>query len=72
MSLGHVEAGAAPAEAPIELLADGARLHHLEIMSAGLAEYLTAIPAEKRLIAITHVIEVGLTEVLARRERWKK
>jgi hypothetical protein len=70
MSLGNLvndEVTEAPAEAPIELLTQGARLR-LEIPCSGLAEYLRAIPAEKRIIAMTHVIEVGLTEV-ARRQR---
>ena len=67
LNLVNDEVTATPAEAPIELLSEGARLC-LEIPSSGLLEYLRAIPAEKRIIAMTHVIQVGLTEV-ARRQR---
>ena len=57
-------------DAAIELMPDGARVN-VEIASPGLAEYLRAIPAEKRLIAMTHVIVVGLTEVTRRHRRPK-
>ena len=70
MTVAQEDAMADSLDAPIELMPDGARVH-VEIASSGLAEYLRAIPAEKRLIAMTHLIEVGLTEV-ARRQRRPK
>jgi hypothetical protein len=66
MSQVHRDLAVAPAERNVELLSDGARLN-LEIPCSPLAEYLRAIPEEKRIIAITHVIEVGLMEVARRR-----
>ena len=70
MTVAQEEATADPLDASIELMPDGARVN-VAIASSGLAEYLRAIPAEKRLIAMTHVIEVGLTEVARRHRRPK-
>jgi hypothetical protein len=63
---------AAVAIGPIQVLSTTVRVHQLTIERPAVAAYLQTIAAEKREIAFVHALEVGVTELLARRERAKK
>ena len=48
------------------------RIHDLCIERPAIIAYLQAIPPSKQTIALVHALEVGITELVARRERFKK
>jgi hypothetical protein len=62
---------AATAGRSVELLGNTMTIHQLFIERASIVTYLQTIPLEKQEIALVHALEVGVTEVLARRERHK-
>jgi hypothetical protein len=53
----------------VELLGNTMTIHRLFIERASIVSYLQTIPLEKQEIALVHALEVGVTEVMARRER---
>ncbi|MBI3403086.1 MAG: hypothetical protein HY048_16870 [Acidobacteria bacterium] len=55
----------------VELLGNTMTIHQLFIERASIVSYLQTIPLEKQEIALVHALEVGVTEVMARRERHK-
>ena len=63
---------AAMAERPIEVESNTVRVHELVIERPAIAEYLEHIAPDKLDIALVHALEVGVTELVARRERFKK
>jgi hypothetical protein len=58
-----------PAGRSVELLGNTMTIHRLFIERASIVSYLQTIPLEKQEIALVHALEVGVTEVMARRER---
>jgi hypothetical protein len=63
---------AAETERPIEVLSTTVRVHELTIERPAIAAYLEHIAPDKLEIALVHALEVGVTELVARRERFKK
>jgi hypothetical protein len=62
---------AASTEQPVEVLATTMRIHELSIERPAILAYLRTIPPEKQALALVHALEVGVTEMAARRERFK-
>jgi hypothetical protein len=46
-------------------------IHNLRIDRSGVVAYLRTIPPEKQEIALIHALEVGVTELIARRGRFR-
>ena len=69
--LSQVESFAEPAEPSVEVLSTTMRIHDLSIERPAVIAYMQTIPADKRSIALVHALEVGITELLSRRERFK-
>jgi hypothetical protein len=61
---------AASNDPSVEVLANEARIHELCIERPAIVAYLRTIPPGKQAIALVHALEVGVTEMLARRERF--
>jgi len=62
---------AASTEQPVEVLATTMRIRELSIERPAILAYLRTIPPEKQALALVHALEVGVTEMAARRERFK-
>jgi hypothetical protein len=62
----------ASTEPSVEVLSDSMLIHELCIERPAIIAYLQAIPADKQTIALVHAIEVGVTELVARRQRFRK
>lgn len=62
---------AATTERPVQVLSSTVRIHDLTIDRPKVAGYLEGIAPDKQEIALIHAIEVGVTELLARREKFK-
>jgi len=62
---------AASTEQAVEVLATTMRIHDLSIERPAIVAYLRNIPPDKQAIALVHALEVGVTEMAARRERFK-
>ena len=62
---------AASTERPVQVLATTMTIHELTIERPAIVAYLQNIPADKQEIALVHALEVGITEVVARRERFR-
>lgn len=61
----------APSERSVEVLATTTRIHDLSIERPAIVAYLQTIAPEKQEIALIHALEVGVTELQARRERFR-
>ena len=57
---------------PVEVLDTMMRIHDLRIERPAILAYLGKIAPEKQEIALVHAIEVGITELIARRERFQR
>jgi hypothetical protein len=57
---------------PVEVLDTMMRIHELCIERPNIIAYLGKIAPEKQEIALVHAIEVGITELIARRERFQR
>jgi hypothetical protein len=55
----------------VEVLETSMRIHELSIERASIVAYLQKISPEKQEIALVHLLEVGVTELMARRERFQ-
>jgi hypothetical protein len=55
----------------IEVHATRMRIRDLSIERAGIVDYLRDISPDKQEVALVHALEVGVTEILARRKRQK-
>ena len=60
------------ASRPVEVLETMMRIHELCIERPSIVAYLGKIAPEKQEIALVHAIEVGITELIARRERFQR
>lgn len=56
---------------PVQVLSTTVRIGDLSIERQAIVDYLQAIAPEKQEIALIHALEVGVTEMLARRERFR-
>ena len=56
----------------VEVLETMMRIHELCIERPNIVAYLGKIAPEKQEIALVHAIEVGITELIARRERFQR
>ena len=63
---------AATAVSAVQVVSTTVRVHELTIDRPGVAAYLQQIKLDKQEIALVHALEVGVTELVARRERFKK
>jgi len=63
---------AASPEQPVEVQPNSMRIHELLIERPAIVAYLQTIPVDKQTVALVHALEVGVTELVARRERFKK
>jgi hypothetical protein len=63
---------AAATERPVQVLSTTVRIRELNVDRPQVAAYLEAIAPDKQEVALVHLIEVGVTELLARRDRFKK
>jgi hypothetical protein len=68
----HLEPIAASVDRPVHVVATTVRIHDLIIKRPALVAYLQGIPADKQEIALLHALEVGVTELTARRERFAR
>jgi hypothetical protein len=59
------------AERRVDVVDSVMRIHDLRIDRPGIVAYMTKIAADKREIALVHALEVGITELIARRERFR-
>ena len=55
----------------VQILSTTMRIHDLSIEHASIVGYLRSISPDKQEIALVHALEVGVNEVLARRERFR-
>jgi hypothetical protein len=65
-------AAAPAAERSVEVLGTTMRIHELCVERATIVSYLGKIAPEKQEIALLHALEVGITELIARRERFQR
>jgi hypothetical protein len=63
---------AATADRAVEVLDTMMHIHHLCIERPAIVSYLGKIAPEKQEIALVHALEVGITELIARRERFQR
>ncbi len=62
---------AATPDRPVEVLSTSMTIHDLSIERPSIIAYLRTIAPDKQAIALVHALEVGVTELVARRERFK-
>ena len=55
----------------VQILSKTMRIHDLSIEQPAIVGYLRSISPEKQEIALVHALEVGVKELLARRERFR-
>jgi hypothetical protein len=53
----------------VEVLAEGLRINELLVSRPDVVAYIEGIAPDKREVALVHAIEIGITEILARRRR---
>jgi len=61
-----------PAARPVEVSDATVHIHELRIERSNIVSYLGKIAPEKQEIALVHALEVGITELIARRERFQR
>lgn len=57
---------------PVEVVGTTMRIHELSTERPSIVSYLGKIAPEKQEIALLHALEVGITELIARRERFQR
>lgn len=67
----EMPAVAATPDRPVEVLSTSMTIHDLSIERPSIIAYLQTIAPDKQAIALVHALEVGVTELVARRERFK-
>jgi hypothetical protein len=55
----------------VEVTPTMVHIHDVSIDRASVVKYLESIAPEKQQIALVHALEVGITELIARRARFK-
>ena len=56
----------------VQVIAGSVRIQDLCIERASIIDYLKTIAPDKQAIALVHALDVGVTEMLARRERFQR
>jgi hypothetical protein len=56
----------------VEISDTHVKIHELDIERPAIVAYLRTISSDKLDIALIHALEVGVTEMLARRERFRQ
>lgn len=67
----EVEAAAASADRPVEVSSTTVHIHDVNIERPAVVAYLGSIAPDKQEIALIHALEVGITELAARRARFR-
>jgi hypothetical protein len=67
----QIEPIAASPERSIQVVSSSVRIRDLTIDRVAIAAYLDAIAPDKQEIALVHALEVGITEMAARRARFR-
>ncbi len=62
----------APSERAVEVSGTSMQIRHLSIERPAIVAYIARIAPEKQEIALVHALEVGVTELIARRERFQR
>jgi hypothetical protein len=65
-------AGVHDRQLQVQVLSTSMTIHDLSIERSSIIEYLKTIDPDKQAIALVHAIEVGVTEMLARRGRMQR
>jgi hypothetical protein len=68
----HLDPIASPIDPPLRVSSTPMRVRELVIRHPTIVAYLQAIPSDKREIALLHALEIGVTELAARRERFAR
>jgi hypothetical protein len=55
----------------VQVLSTSMTIHDLSIERPSIVDYLKTIAPDKQAIALVHALEVGVIEMIARRERFK-
>ena len=55
----------------VQVLSTSMTIHELSIERSSIVDYLKTIAPDKQAVALVHALEVGITEMIARRERFK-
>ena len=55
----------------VQVLSTSMTIHELSIERPSIVDYLRTIAPDKQAVALVHALEVGITEMIARRERFK-
>lgn len=71
-SLGGVVSVATSLDSQVELQSSKLLIHELAVNRPEILDYIRAISPDKREIALTHAIEVGVMEIMARKRRLPK
>jgi len=72
ISADHLDAPGHAPERPIQVRETTMCIHNLHIDRASVVAYLQTIPIDKQEIALVHALEVGVTELAARREHFRQ
>ncbi len=67
----ELEPVAGTKETSVQVLSTRIRVHNLNIDRPAIVAYFKNIASEKQEIALLHALEVGITELTARRERFR-
>jgi hypothetical protein len=67
----HESVQTADRQQHVQVLDTSLTIHDLSIDRASIVDYLKTIAPDKQVIALVHALEVGVTEMLARRERFR-
>ena len=62
----------APPQRAVEVNETSMQIRHLNIERPAIVAYIGKIAPEKQEIALVHALEVGITELIARRERFQR
>jgi hypothetical protein len=68
----HVEHTGPTADRAVDVCATSLTIHDLSIERSSIVSYLLTIAPDKQVIALVHALDVGVTEMIARRERFKQ
>jgi hypothetical protein len=68
----QVEAVGGDITRAVQVMTSTMRIHDLSIDDPNVVAYLQTIAPEKQEIALVHAIEVGITELLSRRARFRR
>ena len=68
----RVEHTGPAADRTVDVCSTSLTIHDLSIERSSIVSYLLTIAPDKQVIALVHALEVGVTEMIARRERFRQ